>query len=437
MSAASRTFLFFPWSHGVGFGYIGRELTIAAELRAAGHRCVFACDTEEGIVARCGFEVRAAPGAHGRAVPDMGRRRGEYISIDNLDTAFAITGYYHLSRLREDMEADLAIIEAVRPDAVVVDMQPTAALAARYTRTALISVGDSDFFRPTSNSWMPWLPAASMVSPYPSCLPAFNALAAELGLAGFDTVSAVLLGDWTLVASTPELERNQEPLPPAENMRFVGPVFWDPPWSDVAGTLAGHGADRRRIYVTLGHGGKATMDQLGPILRACDDDRLAVFVSLGFRPPEDDLDLPGNVRVGGFTGIARPIGWADAVISHGGYSTVLTSLQHGKPQIVIPFMSEQEANGQLFVEDNDAGFLLRRTRRAEHGRRHFTHVLRYTGDSEDGRCDEGEWRKAVNEILTDRRHRDGAERAGRAIAGYVAGRSFAELFASFVGRSAR
>jgi UDP:flavonoid glycosyltransferase YjiC (YdhE family) len=434
VSARGFTFLFFPYSHGVGFGYIGRQLTIAADLRDAGHRCVFACDTRENLVARCGFEVRAASGAHGVAVPDMGRRRGDYVAIDNLDTAFAIAGYYHADRVRADVRADLEVIRAVRPDAVVVDMQPTAALAARHLAMPCVSVGDSDFFRPTDNSWMPWLSGEALVSPYPSCLPAFNTVGQELNVAGFRGVSEVLLGDLTLVASVPELESNQEPLPQSETVSFVGPIAWDPPWSTVEGDLAGHGQGQRRIYVTLGHGGKATTRQLMPILSAASSVGVAVFVSLGFRHHEELPNLPSNVRAGDFTGISAPVRWADAVISHGGYSTVLTSLQYGRPQIVLPLMSEQEANGRLFVEDNDAGFLLRRTERAHDGPRHFRHHLRYTGASDDGHCDAAEWVRAINEILDDSRYRKSAERVGSTIRDYVDGRSFAAIFGRFLAR---
>ncbi|MET8030678.1 glycosyltransferase [Streptomyces avermitilis] len=434
MTTSPRTFLFSPWSHGVGFGYIGRALTIATELRAAGHRCLFACDTAEGIVARSGFEVVGAPGGHNRAVPDMGRRQGQYISIDTLDTAFAIAGYYHADRVRSDVLTDIATIKGCDPDAVVVDMQPTAALAARHLGIPVISVGDSDFYRPTANSWMAWLPDEAMVSPYPSCVPAFNTVAAELGVEPVDHVTEVLLGDLTLVASVPELEVDQEPLPWREDMHYVGPVFWDPPWSDVAGTLSEHGRDRTRIYITLGHGGKATGDQLQPILDMCAELDCAAFVSLGFRPDDELPTLPPNVLAGGFTGISEPIRWSDIVINHGGYSTVLTSLMYGKPQIILPFMSEQEANGVLFAEAHHAGFVLRRTSRADGGSRHFTHRLRYSGESTAGQCTSEEWQSAIREILSDPSFAEGANRISEAIRSVTEARALPRTITAFLDR---
>ena len=394
------TVLFCPWTHGAGFGYVGRALEIAQDLSHAGYECVFGSDTAEGIVARAGMEVVPADGTHGVAVPDMPERRGEYIPIDNLDTVYAIARYYHASRVRAHVNADLAVIDAVQPDVVVVDMQPTAAIAARARGVPVLSVGDSDFLRDEPNSWMPWLePEAACILPYPSCLPAFNTVLGELKLPPIDHVSDLLWGDLTLLASAPILEAGQPPLNMRGPLEWIGPVYWDPPWSQSADALIGHGRDRlKRIYVTLGHGGKISGAQMHAVLEGCVDEDWAVFASTGFRSEEALEASSPNLLIGGFTGIGPAIRWADVVISHGGYATVLATLLHGKPNIVIPFMSEQEANGLLFAERLGAGFLLRRTFRADDGR-HFTFRLRYSGDSADGSFDANEVRQAVEEAL--------------------------------------
>lgn len=428
-SRKSVTVLFFPWSHGVGFGYIGRALTIAQALEEAGYTCVFGSDTAEGIVARSGMAVSGARGQHGVAVPDMGGREGEYIPLDNLDTVYAIARYYHASRIREHLQQDLAIIDEVRPDLVAVDMQPTAAIAARARGLPLLSVADSDFLRDEDNSWMPWLPPEeACILPYPSCLDAFNEVLGSLGLAPIRHVSDLLWGDLTLLASTPELEEGQPPLNVRGPLEHVGPIFWDPPWSDAEELLEGFGqSGERRIYVTLGHGGKVGSSDFATILEACDREGWVSFASLGFRPPAGELPLPGNSRIGGFTGLSVPIAWSDVVISHGGYATVLTGLQYGKPAIVIPYMSEQEANGVLFVERNGAGFVLRKTVRSQGGPRHFEYRLRYSGPSADGSFTAAEVRQAVEEIFADQEYARRAREMSRILRRKVEGRSFPAL----------
>jgi UDP:flavonoid glycosyltransferase YjiC (YdhE family) len=421
--------LFFPWSHGVGFGYIGRALTIAEALRNAGYTCVFGCDTAEGIIARCGMRVCLANRAHGTAVPDMGDRRGDYIPLDNLDTVYAIARYYHASRIWEHLNQDLEVINAVAPDVIVVDMQPTAAIAARLRGIPILSVADSDFLRSDPNSWMPWLtPEQACVLPYPSCLSAFNRVLSDLSLSPIQHVSDLLWGDLTLLASTPELEANQPVLIERGPLEYVGPIFWDPPWSDVKDILSVHGADsERRIYVTLGHGGKVSHRDFNIILEGCNHHAWSVFVSLGFRPPEKKLRLPPNAVLGGFTGISEPICWSDVVINHGGYATVLAGLLYGKPAIVLPFMSEQEANGILFVEKLGAGFVLRKTIPARKSNRHFEYRLRYSGFSADGAFEPNEVRQALNEIFSDGRYTERAGAFGNTLRERVRNRCFAQM----------
>ena len=409
------TILFFPWSHGVGFGYVGRALVVAEALRDAGYNCVFASDTSEGLVSQTGIRVVRTAGAHGRAVPDMGGRRGDYIPLANLDTVYGIARYYRPERIREHLAADLDVIDAVRPDAVVVDMHVTAAIAARIRGIPLLSMADSDFLRPDPNSWMPWLTADDLAAlPYPSCVPAFNAVLGAFGLPGICHVTDLLWGDLTLIASAPELETSLPSLEPLGPVDWVGPVFWDPPWSTVNDDLDTFGADAdARIYISLGHGGKYTARQLQAVIDGCSDPRWCTYVSLGFRSEDGAISPPGNCRVGGFTGIESPIRWSDVVVSHGGHATVLATLQFGRPGAVLPFMSEQEANGLVFLERQKAGMLLACTE--PDPRRHFRQVLRHSGLPVDGEDLADETRRTVGELIADPSWREGARRAGEAL----------------------
>jgi UDP:flavonoid glycosyltransferase YjiC (YdhE family) len=431
------TILLCPFSHGVGFGYVGRLIVFAERLRAAGHTCIFSSDAREGLVARSGFEVRASPTRHGTAVPDMGERQGDYIAIDNIDSAFGIARYYHASRVRRDVEEDLKIMEAVRPHLVLVDMQPTAAIAARYAGIPYISIGDSDTVRDDANSWMPWLSEkAANVLPYPSCLPAFNQVLVERGLPPISHVTDILWGNLTLLATAPELESHLPPINVRGPMAFVGPVYWDPAWSDAAELLRDYGRDgETRIYVTLGHGGKATSVQVQAVLDGCMQEGWRVFVSLGFRP-DGDVCLPTNAKAGSFTGLTGPMRWADVIINHGGHGTVIASLLHGKPSIVIPFMSEQESNGVVFVEDNGAGLLLRRTIESPDPKRRFSYRLRYSGPSSTGNFAPAEVTHAVCEILANPDHRANARRMSKILVAYPGARNIADHVDSVLAASA-
>ncbi len=424
-----QTILFFPCSHGVGFGYIGRALHIAEELRTAGHTCVFASDSVEKIIARCGFAVCAPDSDHGISVPDMPARQGEYIPIGDLNTVFGMMRYYHPGRIRAHLSHDLQVIDAVRPSVVVIDMHPTAGIAARHRGIPVVSVADSDFLRDDPNSWMPWLAPGTVKMPYPSCVPAFNEVLTELALEPIRHVSDLLWGTLTLLASVQALESALPPLHERGPHTYVGPIHWDPPWSNVNETLQHFGDDAdKRIYVTLGHGGKVLRHQVEAVLNGCDRPEWAVFASLGLRTTGGEVRLPANARAGEFTGISRPIEWSDVVISHGGHATVLASLQYGRPSIVIPFMSEQEANGRLWVEGQGAGFVLRKAVPTRAPGQHFDFLFRYSGHSDGVELRADDVRLGLEEIFANRDYAERASLIGSELRSAVERRSFLRLF---------
>lgn len=194
MRTTGRRVLFFPWSHGIGFGYVGRSLTIAKELAAHNVDCVFASDTRERHVQREGFRLADPQDKFATAIPDMGSRQGSYIAIDGLDTAFAMSCYYHADPIRRELAANLTLIELVRPDLVVIDLNPTAAIAARLAQVPLVSVGDSDYYRDEDLCWLPPVAAHRVRSPYPSCVPAFCEVLTQYGLPLISHPSDLLWG---------------------------------------------------------------------------------------------------------------------------------------------------------------------------------------------------------------------------------------------------
>jgi UDP:flavonoid glycosyltransferase YjiC (YdhE family) len=196
----------------------------------------------------------------------------------------------------------------------------------------------------------------------------------------------------------------------------------------VAETLRSFGKSaKRRIYITLGHGGKVATEDFQKMLDGCANPDWAVFVSLGFRPPEQMPVLPANAIAGGFTGIAAPISWSDLVINHGGYATVMTGLMYGKPSIIMPYMSEQEANGILFVEKPGSGFVLRRTFTSREAGKKFEYHLRYSGRSKDGSFTAEEVRKGVEEIFSNPEFAARALDYSAKLRETVEGRSFEKL----------
>jgi len=345
--------LFFPWSAGGGSGYTGRALA-AAERLDASFTCAFGPSAVSRMVAEAEFPIIGAeqPTPAPATIPP-------YLPFANVERVYAVAARYYRPRaLAEHLRRDLAAIDEFGPDAVVTDMQPTAVLAARIRGLPVVSFADTDFLDPAPNAWMPW----SAVEPnsllgHPDALEPLNNLAVAHGLPPVGSVTELLWGELTIVPSSPSLEPPPQPPPGRRAPVYIGPLYWDPPGPPYQPRVI---PGTHRVYVSIGSGGMVTETAMRQLFAALDRPDVSVFVSAGFRPP-DWLHGLDRVEVGGFTGITGPIQWADLVINHGGYSTVLASLLHGRPQLVLPFMSEQEANGRAFVVAQGAGQVVRTT----------------------------------------------------------------------------
>jgi UDP:flavonoid glycosyltransferase YjiC (YdhE family) len=234
----------------------------------------------------------------------------------------------------------------------------------------------------------------------------------EHGLDPVEWPSELLWGDVTLVPSCPELEPIAAPPRNRAPARHIGPLYWDPP--NAAPRFPPAPESVARVYVTIGSGGMITPKILEQVMRALSDPGLSVFVSAGIAPPTS-LTPRGNLTVGGFTGLTEALRWSDVVLSHGGYSTVVAAHSQGRPQVVLPLMSEQEANGRAFVEKLGCGLLVRRTTTEGEGER-LRFVDRRGEESDDPVPSRDDIRMTVEEVLEDGDSRRRAEEMSRQLA---------------------
>lgn len=387
--------LFFPWGWGGGAAYTGRCLALASALAAAGDEVAFADCGINAMVREAGFPVLDSEPEAPRP-PDR-HPMPPYLPFADVERVFAVAATYHRAeRVQRRTAADARLIEAYRPTLVVIDMCPTAALAARAAGVPVVSLADADFVTPRANGWMPWSTVAPRdLLPHPSSLPVWDRASRELGLGPVERAEHLLWGEVTLVSSLAALEPVDGP-PHRGALHFVGPMYWNPAVAPDAPPPP-H-TDLPKVYVTIGSGGTVGRQALQNVLDACADQPWSVYVSSGFAF-EGGLQVPDNVVVAGFTGLDTPLEWADVVVDHGGSATVLATLLHGKPQVVMPFMSEQEMNGRQLVRDTGSGVLLRTSETTPYGRLAFSD--RYSGPSDQPCVGTDDIRKGIAEVLGD------------------------------------
>ncbi|MBH0780864.1 glycosyltransferase [Nocardia bovistercoris] len=390
----SERILFFPWGFGGGAAYTGRCLVLARALADAGDEVVFADTGLNALVREAGFAVLES--VAGAPQPSAPRSIPPYLPFADVERVFAVAATFHREeRVRARLDADAELIRRYAPTAVVIDMSPTAALAARAAGVPVISLADADFVTHRANGWMPWSTVAPRaLLPHPPSLPVWDGISRELGLGPVERAEHLLWGERTLISSHPDLERVGGPAFRGE-VAYVGPMYWNPPRPDGDPPPE---TDLPKVYVTIGSGGIAGKRALDTVFAACAGRPWSVYVSAGSVDTTEST-VPDNVRLAGFTGLDTPLAWADAVVSHGGSATVLATLAHGKPSVVMPFMSEQEMNGRQLIADTGAGVLLRTSATTTHGRLEFTD--RYSGPSRQPYVGVDDVRLGIEEILGD------------------------------------
>jgi UDP:flavonoid glycosyltransferase YjiC (YdhE family) len=223
------------------------------------------------------------------------------------------------------------------PAAVVTDINPVAALAARSLRVPHITISQSVFLpgrKSTSNRWT-----------IPSALPAINKMLARHGVDGVPSSQHLELGDVTLVPSIPEFDPLED-VPPS--IRYVGPILGNqlvplqPPADQPAAA-----SDRPEIFFYPGrpHDGVGPSGQalLNVALRALRDVDAAVTVATGgfdFDIPEDARDRAAVVPWRVISSAWKP----DLIIHHGGHGACLSAITAGIPSAVVATHAEREYN---------------------------------------------------------------------------------------------
>lgn len=177
--------------------------------------------------------------------------------------------------------------------------------------------------------------------------PQFNAIRAEFGLPpvrdGFlkSTQSPFLV----LALMPPECEYPRQTWP--SQVHFVGPSLWDRPQDyAIPGWLEALPNERPLVYATIGTVQSiyqsAFFGTLFDAARGLDAD---MVVTTGGNP--SDLPAPPcNVRVERYVPNSVIIPKAQIVVHHGGASSTIGTLLHGKPAVVVPFADDQPDNAQ-------------------------------------------------------------------------------------------
>lgn len=271
--------------------------------------------------------------------------------------------------LNQHIQAELQMLDQLRPNVVVNDFRLTTYISARRCGIPVVSLvggrylyqyASKPFKAPRTHPSYPLLRWIIGERGTDALVPNLQRWALRYKMRPFYHLSKrygvepkkelwdLLIGEYNLILDT-ELLGPTKPLP--ENFRRVGPINWTPqiPLPEWV-----HAIDRAQpvLYVTMGSTGHPALFR--HLIRMLGGAPYTVMMSTGGQFQVDNDAWPSNFRVAKFVPGDQVMELADLVIFHGGAGTGYQAIGAGKPAIVIATHLEQEFVGQVF-EEHGAG----------------------------------------------------------------------------------
>lgn len=368
---ASKSFLFTTWEGG---GNVAPAITVARKLQQRGHRVRFMCDASSaGDALAAGIAFRPWSEAPNR--PD---RSPESCPVRDWEAASPQDG---IKRLMERIMAGPAL-EYARDLIAELDREPAdlvvtsemllgimAACESRGQRIAIFTANLCFYPLPGMPAFGPGLPPpksdaeialheqikAGTSQMLDAGLEGINRARLALGLLPIQsTMQQFRAVKLHVLGTSRHFDLPVGKLP--EEIRYVGPQLdepswvnpWSPPWS---------ASDQRPLLAVgfsttyQGHAGV-----IQSVIDAAADLPVRVLVTLGQVSPDEVRPAENTVLVQ-----SAPhdelIRQAAVVITHGGHGTVMRSLIHGRPMLIIPHGRDQDENA-VRVTERGAGLRL-------------------------------------------------------------------------------
>lgn len=304
----------------------------------------------QGMVAR-GHEVTwlSQPSVEQRAVAAGCRfthfdRLGDYAAGATLEeqadlAMTAMTG-------TEIGEQLLAIVDAERIDAVVVDCNLAGAAAAADTLDLPSALLLHSMYKTFTDVWLGEL--------WPFLGPAINETRRSFGLASAESWTEVFASHDRLISVVPAAFDAPVTVAP-DTLRHFGFLVPTPPPADVPTRFPD--GDEPTVLVSLSTTYQHQEDLLAQILDALAGRPVRGIVTTAGQVDPTGLPAPANVTICDYLHHGLVLADTDVVITHGGLGTVAAGLGYGVPLVCVPLGRDQNLNAER-VADLGAGIAL-------------------------------------------------------------------------------
>ena len=346
--------LFFPSDAGGGFGHINRCLALAQEAKRKGHKCAFVLSSNR-FKERLPDELQvfsAAITSRWRASISRLRERIEksyrngdpiFIQLSGLDYQVIRDGLLNEKIVEKVISQYVQIVKMFKPNVLVGDTNLLASVVARKMNIPIVQIVQSTY-HPINGKLIWWENTDERLMP-PRAALLFNPILEKMGLEPVKRAEELLKGELYIIPSIPDIE----PMPMDEKTFHVG-ALTAPGKNDYI-PLWFRDINNRHplVYVTIGGGAGHVGNKsfFSTVIKAFNNEDIQVVISAGGKiTPNKCPALSQNIRLLKWVPGNLLISRADLIIFHGGFSTMMESIDCGKPAIALPFHSEQEGNGR-------------------------------------------------------------------------------------------
>jgi MGT family glycosyltransferase len=375
--------LFAPASNVLA--HTGRCLVLARALQARGHHAVFV-----GTKKLLANSAIVTPGEiEFHELDDYGAQEG----LAFLRSLVARPDYGFMDSL---VEQELALLDHVKPDVIVVDFRVSMFVSARVKCIPVVSLLGGRWLlenqvqplhAPRTHPAYPWLRGLlgegltnRIVVPLQLRALRYKVrpivrLQKKYGVALKRDLWKIIEGEHNLILDT---DRAAPTTPLPSDFERVGPIVWSPA-SETPDWFADLDPERPLVYITLGSTGHP--DLFAKLIRAFADEAFTVILTTGGQIDFDPVDVPSNFHVADYIPGEAVMNRADVVVFHGGAGTGYQLMGTGTPGVVVATHLEQEFMGEL-LEDEGAGVFLTMREVLARPERAVTTVKRILADAE-------------------------------------------------------
>jgi len=318
------------WELGLNHGHLARLLPIAERLKAEGHVVLVASrdlHAAAQILGPAGIPFMQAPHLP-KGLPLETERASGYADI------LLSQGWSDRSALWGLVQGWLNLIRLFRPDRMILDYSPTAMFAARIAQIPAVLVGNG-FELPPATAPLPAFPGFSWATPQAAAMSEAraienaNAVSRAFRSRHLDALRDLLDASPCLLATVPKLDHYGE----RKDAQYIGPLFPNRALPKIAWPR-GSGP---KIFVCV----RPDTNRVGEILGALTQfEGVAVCVAQGFRREQLSQYTSPKVTFSPCAIDLSELFDAQLCVTYGAEGTVLTFLNGGVPQLVMPWHVE-------------------------------------------------------------------------------------------------